>query len=169
MSGARPTRLARAATPARVVLDPQLVLRALLHSDEQARQLRRAWQQGLMRPLLNAEGAAQLMRALAYPALGLTAGECEELLADFLPYVDVVKLEGGMRMAAAGLTPSQVQLLQLGRSGDARWIITGSAALLAWAARASKRQPGARDHGAIIDVTSWYRVLTPSQKTQLLC
>ncbi|SEK86023.1 Predicted nucleic acid-binding protein, contains PIN domain [Roseateles sp. YR242] len=155
--------------PARVVLDPALVLRALLCSDEPARLLRRAWQQGVIRPLLSAESAAQLVRALAYPSLKLTVSEREELLADYLPYVDALKLDISTRVSPAGLSPLQAQLLQMGRQGDARWIITGCQALLAWSVRGRRVPRGVREPCTIVDVTSWYRVLTPSQKTQLLC
>lgn len=155
--------------PVRVVLDPALVLRALLCSDESARLLRRAWQQGVIRPLLSAESAAQLVRALAYPSLKLSEEEREELLADYLPYVDAMKLDTSTRVSAAGLDPAQAQLLQMGRQGEARWVITGCQALLDWSVRSRRVQRGVREPCTIVDVTEWYRVLTPSQKTQLLC
>ncbi len=159
----------RPSSAVRVVLDPALVLRALLRSDETARQLRAAWQQGFIRPLISAADAAQLVRALAYPPLGLSAAEREELLADYLPYVDAVRADSLARGAVPRLDPVQVQQIQLARHGQARWLITASEDLLAWSAAAGRLQRELRDQCTVVAVSSWYRVLTPSQRTQLLC
>lgn len=159
----------RSSSASRVVLDPALVLRALLRSDETARQLRAAWQQGFIRPLLSAGHAAQLVRALAYPPLGLSADEQEELLADYLPYVDAVRPDAPSRGTVQKLAPDQGQLLQLARRGQARWIITASQDLVAWSQRAGRLQRELREQCTVVEVSSWYRVLTPSQQTQLLC
>jgi predicted nucleic acid-binding protein len=163
----------RSSSATRVVLDPALVLRALLRSDDTTRPLRQAWQQGLIRPLLSAESAAQLVRALAYPPLGLSDDEREELLADYLPYVEAVRTDGAARPAAQGLAPAQrpqlLALLQLARQGEARWIITGGQDLLTWAGGTSRAARELRELCTVVDVSSWYRVLTPSQRDQLLC
>jgi predicted nucleic acid-binding protein len=159
----------RPSSAVRVVLDPALVLRALLRSDDSSRQLRGAWQQGVIRPLLSAESAAQLMRALAYPPLGLSTDEREELLADYLPYVEAVRTEAAARQSLQGLDPARLPLLQLARQGEARWIITGCQDLLAWAAGSGRGPRELRELCTVVDVSSWYRVLTPSQRAQLLC
>lgn len=159
----------RPSSAVRVVLDPALVLRALLRSDDMARQLRAAWQQGFIRPLLSAGDAAQLVRALAYPSLGLSDAEREELLADYLPYVDAVRADSLARSAVPKLESNQVQQIQLARQGQARWIITGSETLLAWSAGSGRLQRELREQCTVVAVSSWYRVLTPSQRNQLLC
>ncbi|WP_431259918.1 PIN domain-containing protein [Roseateles chitinivorans] len=84
-------RSKKTAPPALAVIDPALILRALLMSGGEALGLRRAWQQGVLRPLVSPELAATLMRALAYPKLALSDVQQQELLADFLPYAEVVK------------------------------------------------------------------------------
>ncbi|MDN3919209.1 PIN domain-containing protein [Roseateles violae] len=78
------------ASAPRVVLDTGLLLHALLLGDDKARRLRQAWQGGACRPLIAAATAQLLMRALACPALKLNAAQQQELLADFLPYAEVV-------------------------------------------------------------------------------
>jgi uncharacterized protein len=159
----------RSSLAARVVLDPSLVLQALLCSDDSSRLLRRAWQQGVLCPLVSAESAAQLVRALAYPPLKLSTDEREELLADYLPYVDAVKLESAVRPVATALEKSQALLLQLGLQGNARWIITGCQDLLDWSSRPGRAQRALREQCTVVEVSSWYRVLTPGQRDQLLC
>lgn len=77
-------------TPPRVALDTGVILHALLFGDAKAQRLRGAWQSGACRPLVDSASAQQLMRALAYPSLRLTAAQQHELLADFLPYAEVV-------------------------------------------------------------------------------
>lgn len=81
----------------RVALDTGVLLHALLLSDEKAQRLRRAWQDGACVPLIDAASAQALMRALAYPALKLSAAQQHELLADFLPYAEVVRAAPGVR------------------------------------------------------------------------
>lgn len=76
--------------PPRVALDTGVVLHALLFGDAKAQRLRGAWQSGACRPLVDSASAQQLMRALAYPVLRLSAAQQHELLADFLPYAEVV-------------------------------------------------------------------------------
>lgn len=159
----------RPSSAVRVVLDPALVLRALLRSDDTARQLRAAWQQGFIRPLLSAADAAQLVHALAYPPLGLSADEREELLADYLPYVDAVRADTAARIAVQKLDRAEVQQLQLARHGQARWIITASQLLLDWSTSSGRLQRELREQCTVVAVSSWYRVLTPGQRTQLLC
>lgn len=80
---------------ARVVLDTALLLRALLLSDSQAKRLRTAWQSGQCQVLISKTMAQALIKALAFPAFQLDAAQQQELLADFLPYAEVVIERGG--------------------------------------------------------------------------
>jgi hypothetical protein len=89
MSGPRRKKAARAQPP-RVALDTGVLLYALLLSDDKAKRLRQLWQGGACVPLVSAASAQALMRALAYPGLKLSAAQQHELLADFLPYAEVV-------------------------------------------------------------------------------
>lgn len=97
----------------RLVFDTMLLLRALLLNDASARRLRQAWQQGSCLPLIGASQAHELLRALAYPPLKLDEAQRHELLADFLPYAEVV--EEGQVMP--GRKPQQAALRLLAAPG----------------------------------------------------
>jgi len=73
-----------------VVFDTGVLLHALLVNDERAKQLRMSWQAGACRPLIGTDSAQALIQALGYPALALDESQQYELLADFLPYAEVV-------------------------------------------------------------------------------
>lgn len=84
------TRSKRPKQASRVVLDLPLLLRALLCSDDAAQALRQAWQSGACVPLVNGGMAQALITALRFPRLALSEAQQQELLADFLPYAEVV-------------------------------------------------------------------------------
>jgi len=72
-------------------LDTNLVLSALLFGGRLA-WLRLAWQRGQLQPLLCKETAEELLRALCYPKFALSQQERLEVLAEFLPYAQVLPL-----------------------------------------------------------------------------
>jgi hypothetical protein len=85
----------------RVVLDTNVVLSALLFPSGRLAWLREAWQVGRVVPVVCRETTAELLSALAYPKFRLSVEEREELLADFLPYVEVVaRVRKGSRLKA---------------------------------------------------------------------
>lgn len=157
-------RSSAVATIDRVVIDPAWVLRALLQSHGEALALRRAWQQGLLRPLVSPELAATLMRALAYPQLGLSAAQQQELLADFLPYAEVVKPVRGTRIAAVS---AEVQaLVDLALQGGASTLLCDDLGLSEWSA--NSRSQTARQLCTVRAMSAWFQVLPPSQRDTLL-
>lgn len=79
-------------TPPRVVLDTHVVLSALVFGGGAAGQVRRAWQQGALLPLICTVTAQELVRVLAYPKFRLAQAEQDELLADYLPYAETVRI-----------------------------------------------------------------------------
>lgn len=76
----------------RVVLDTNCLVSALLFSKQPLAWLRHSWQNGDIIPLASKETVSELIRVLAYPKFKLTREEQELLLADFLPYVETVKV-----------------------------------------------------------------------------
>ena len=82
-------RRGAAATPA-VVLDTPALLQALMAIDGPGAQVRLAWQAGRLRPLVDRALVSEWLRALAWPGFGLSPADREELLADILPYAEVV-------------------------------------------------------------------------------
>jgi predicted nucleic acid-binding protein len=131
----RSRKPAPAAAP-RVVFDTAVLLRALLLPGDRAGALRRAWQEGRCQALIDAASAGALMTALAAPALKLAAAERQELLADFLPYAEVVTevAAAGVARRDPGLNLAALDRLALGlaQAGGASLLVSDSAALHAW-------------------------------------
>lgn len=101
----------------RVVLELPLLMQALLCSDAQAQALRRAWQSGACMPLVHAEMAQALITALRFPRLSLSEAQQQELLADFLPYAEVV---APLQRASAGRAKAPSLALDLALWPQAR-------------------------------------------------
>ena len=80
--------------PLRVVLDTNVVLSALLFRKGVMRQIAVLWQQKRILPIASKPMAQELLRVFAYPRFHLTARDIEILLADYLPYCDVIDVEG---------------------------------------------------------------------------
>ncbi len=80
-------------TRPRVVLDTNCLISALIFSRGHFAWLRDAWQAGHFVALASRDTANELLRVLQYPKFRLTREEREILLAEFLPYVETVKIE----------------------------------------------------------------------------
>ena len=76
----------------RVVLDTNCLISALIFSRGRFAWLREAWQTQRFTALASHDTVSELLRVLAYPKFKLTRNEQETLLADFLPYVETVKI-----------------------------------------------------------------------------
>ena len=79
-------------SPPRVVLDTNVVVSALVFGGGAAARIRHAWQAGRIAPLASTATAVELVRVLSYPKFKLSASEQEELLADYMPWVEVVRI-----------------------------------------------------------------------------
>lgn len=77
----------------RVVLDTNCLVSALIFSRGRFAWLREAWQTKRFTALASHDTVSELLRVLAYPKFKLTRDEQETLLADFLPYVETVKID----------------------------------------------------------------------------
>ncbi len=75
---------------ARVVLDTNVLLSALLFHAGSVSWLRSAWQAEAICPLVSHGTAAELIRVLSYPKFRLSTEEQEDLLADYLPWCETV-------------------------------------------------------------------------------
>lgn len=116
--------------PARVVLDTNVVLSALVFGKGSTTRLRTAWQAGLCLPLVSTASAQELIRVLAYPKFKLTAQEQQELLADYLPYAQVIRIAQPPPQVPACRDPFDVLFLHLAAAGRADALVTGDADLL---------------------------------------
>ncbi len=77
-------------TPRRVVLDTNVLVAALVFTSGRLAWIRHAWQHGTIVPLAAAETVGELVRVLAYPRFRLTHDERDDLLAELLPFAEVV-------------------------------------------------------------------------------
>lgn len=76
----------------RVVLDTNCLVSALIFSRGKFAWLRTAWQTKRFVALASHNTVSELLRVFAYPKFNLTRDEQDALLADFLPYVETVKI-----------------------------------------------------------------------------
>ncbi|MFO1510207.1 MAG: putative toxin-antitoxin system toxin component, PIN family [Steroidobacteraceae bacterium] len=128
--GAQRGQQALMAGARRVVLDSNTVLSALLFVHGRLVPLRTAWQSGELTPLLCAQTVEEFLRALAYPKFKLTPKEREELLADYLPYGEVVA-PWRTKPAVPECRDEKDQIfLDLAAVGAAQWLVTGDQDLL---------------------------------------
>jgi putative PIN family toxin of toxin-antitoxin system len=114
----------------RVVLDTNVVVSALLFGAGPTARLRPAWQAGRIVPLASTATARELVRVLAYPKFRLVASEQQDLLADYLPWVTVVRIPDPPPAVPACRDPFDVPFLHLAVAGQARALVTGDRALL---------------------------------------
>jgi putative PIN family toxin of toxin-antitoxin system len=117
----------------RVVLDTNVVLSALLFGAGPAARVRQGWQSDQFVPLASTATAQELVRVLGYPKFKLAAAEQEELLADFMPWVQVVRVPDPPPSVPACRDPFDLPFLHLAVAGRARALVSGDRDLLALA------------------------------------
>lgn len=125
----------------RVVFETGVLLRALLGSTHKAQGLRQAWQGGACQAVVDAGSARALMLALGAPALGLDAAQQQELLADFLPYAQVVQEAVTASRQNHNLPVLARQALTLARQARAHWLVSDCTGLRAHFARTRIARP----------------------------
>ena len=116
--------------PPRVVLDTNVVLSALLFGGGSAARIRTGWQSGRFVPLGSTVTARELIRVLAYPKFKLSTAEQAELLADFMPWVEVVGIPAPPPSVPPCRDPLDLPFLHLAVAGKARAIVSGERDLL---------------------------------------
>lgn len=119
----------------RTVLDTNTVLSALLFAQGRLVPLRTAWQSGVLSPLLCGQTVAELLRVLAYPKFKLTPDEREELLADYLPFGEVVAPWRKRPPVPRCRDRHDRVFLELASVGGAEWLVTGDQDLLSLAGK----------------------------------
>ncbi len=129
---------------ARVVLDTNVVLSALVFTNGRLSWIRREWV-GAFIPLGCRETVAELLRALSYPKFKLLPGDREELLADYLPYLRILESLTETEDLPSCSDPADQVFLELASAGKASFLVTGDRALLELDGRCSFRivSPGA--------------------------
>lgn len=122
-------------TPPRVVLDTNVVLSALLFRGGPVARLREGWQAGRFVPLASAVTAQELLRVLSYPKFRLAADEQAELLADVVPWFEVIHIPEPPPAVPRCRDPLDVPFLHLAVAGNADALVTGDGDLLALAGK----------------------------------
>ncbi|MCW5698294.1 MAG: putative toxin-antitoxin system toxin component, PIN family [Rhodospirillales bacterium] len=117
----------------RVVLDTNVLLSALLFEEGRLAWLRRAWQDGILVPLLSRATAEELLRVLKYPKFRLSPAECDELLADVLPFCESVSIDDPPANLPPCRNVDDRMFLEVAVQGRADALVTGDADLLALA------------------------------------
>lgn len=115
----------------RMVLDTGVVLSALLFEDGRLRWLRRAWRTARITPLVCRDTSRELIRVLAYPKFRLDEHEIEVALSLYLPYCEIVTVEGASIPDLPRCRDENDQMfLRLAAAGKADLLISGDRALL---------------------------------------
>jgi len=114
----------------RVVIDTNIVLSALLFKKGRLSWIRHAWQNKSITPVVCRQTAAELMRVLTYPKFKLTTEEKDELLADFLPWAEVVTLPEKCPEIPECRDAHDHVFLALARFADVEALVTGDNDLL---------------------------------------
>ncbi len=117
----------------RVVLDTNVVLSALVFGGGTAGRLRLGWQQGVFVPLASTATVQELVRVLAYPKFRLSKPEQDELLADYLPYTQTVRIPQPPPAVPKCRDPLDVPFMQQALAGRAKVLVSGDRDLLALA------------------------------------
>jgi putative PIN family toxin of toxin-antitoxin system len=114
----------------RAVLDTSVVVSALVLRGGPGGRLRHAWQTGRVLPLVSKAPVQEFMRVLAYPKFKLSPADREELLADYLPWAEVVAIPGPPPRVPACRDEHDLPFLYLATAGQADVLVTGDADLL---------------------------------------
>lgn len=112
----------------RVVFDTITVVSALLFPNGRLVWLRQHWREGGCLPLISRATAAELLRVFRYPKFLLSPDEARELLADYLPYCEVVELTEKCTVVCQDA--SDQPFLDLAQSANADLLISGDHDLL---------------------------------------
>jgi putative PIN family toxin of toxin-antitoxin system len=116
--------------PPRVVLDTNVVLSALVFGKGVTAQLRTAWQAARCLPLASKSTVQELVRVLAYSKFKLDGQQQQELLGDYLPYAQAVRIPRSLPAVPECRDPFDIQFLHLAVAGNADVLVTGDADLL---------------------------------------
>ncbi len=116
--------------PFRVVLDTNVLLSALLFRSGRMSWIEPLWIRGPIIPLISKATTEEFIRVLDYPKFRLTPFEKQTILKAFLPHAEAVSVT-----STAGCPPCRdphdVPFLALARQGQADYLVTGDADLLA--------------------------------------
>ena len=117
----------------RIVFDTATVVSALVFSSGHLAWLRGHWREGGCLPLLSQATAAELIRVLGYPKFQLSPADRRELLADYLPFCEAVRIT--RKCAVACRDHKDQMFLDLAHCGKAELLISSDNDLLSLAGK----------------------------------
>jgi uncharacterized protein len=109
----------------RVVLDTNCLVSALIFSRGRFVWLREGWQTRRFVALVSQDTVRELLRVLAYPKFKLSRGELETLQAEFLPYVETVRIDALPGQLPALRDPDDINFLALAAAAKADALVSG--------------------------------------------
>jgi uncharacterized protein len=116
----------------RYVFDTNVVVSALLFDVGRLVPLRAAWVTGAVVPIVSRATSTELVRVLAYPKFRLDPADRAELLADYLPFAELVT--GPVpRAAVLAVDPDDQPFVDLCVASRADGIVSGDGHLLSLA------------------------------------
>ncbi|MGB8536027.1 MAG: putative toxin-antitoxin system toxin component, PIN family [Acidobacteriaceae bacterium] len=115
----------------RVVFDTTVVVSALLFTGGRLAWLRPHWHRGDALPLASRATVEELTRVLRYPKFQLSSDNRDELLAEYLPYCEIVKVTRKSKLSCRD--KNDQPFLDLAEGGKADLLVTGDRDLLALA------------------------------------
>ncbi|MGH9617687.1 MAG: putative toxin-antitoxin system toxin component, PIN family [Acidobacteriaceae bacterium] len=127
----------------RVVFDTTTVVSAMLFANGSLAWLRAHWRENAAVPLISGATATELSRVLGYAKFQLSVEDRRELLADYVPYCEVIK--NTRRCPIVCRDAKDQPFLDLAYVGKADLLVSGDQDLLAVAGRTkfSIETPGA--------------------------
>ena len=114
-----------------MVFDTTVVVSALLFTGGRLAWLRAHWRAGDALPLASRATIEELTRVLRYPKFQLSSDNRDEVLAEYLPYCEIVKVTRKSKLSCRD--KSDQLFLDLAESGKADLLVTGDRDLLALA------------------------------------
>jgi putative PIN family toxin of toxin-antitoxin system len=112
------------------VLDTSVVVSALIFTRGDTARLRIGWQTEAFRPLVSNITVTELIRVLTYPKFKLDHDEQQELLADYLPWTEAIRIPTPAPHIPDCRDPFDRPFLELVVAGHADALISGDKALL---------------------------------------
>jgi putative PIN family toxin of toxin-antitoxin system len=113
----------------RIVFDTNVVVSTLLFRFGRLAGLREIWRSGVAIPLVSRTTTEELLRVLAYPKFKRSEADRDELLADFLPFAEIVTIPAPPPKTPPCRDPKDVPFLELAIAGKADALVTGDADL----------------------------------------
>ena len=131
---------------ARYVFDTNVVVSALVFQGGSLCWLRHAWASGRVTPVVSRAKATEPATVLAYPRFALDDGDRTELLADYLPFAELIT-DPVPRAAARAADPHDQPFVDLCVASGATGLVTADARLLELAPTVAVITPAAlREH-----------------------